>query len=36
VGSEQYVLAVLQLYDKAVKDYRYFKVCKRYMKFLLK
>ena len=36
ISDPEQVSFVLSLYDSAVKDYRYYKVCRQYCKFVLK
>ena len=36
ISDPEQVSFVLSLYDSAVKDYRYYKVCRHYCKFVLK
>ena len=35
-SDKEQVAYVLSLYDLAVKDYRYYKVCRHYCKFMIK
>lgn len=36
ISDAEQVSYVLSLYDRAIKDYRYYKVCRHYCKFVLK